>query len=169
MFGACFIDIVRKIFCERHNKMLRFIVLTLLVAESYQTYVPSTTVSAPVEFTVEADKPVAPKGLKSTLNHCMRQKDILKCMKKYVINVLDDTITDPKVWYLSDNISLKKNPSWAEGDTLVSENGRSFEDIVMQKFRSLFESRVFQYTFANTNDKKSKETDDTDEGLMVSL
>lgn len=67
-----------------------------------------------------------------------------------MLKVLDNAVHNKDDWVMNEYISLKKNPEFTEVE-VVSEEGRSFEDTVEQKLENLFESRLFQLSFANQN------------------
>lgn len=139
------------------------LVLTVLVTKSCQTYVPTTINPVPVEEIKKSilepvEENVSFFGIKSTVNHCLRQKDMLKCMKKYLLKVLDKAVLNTEDWQLNEFMSLKKNPDFVMRE-VVEDNGRSFEDIIQQKLKSIFDSRVFQFTFWNKNTNMNEEGD----------
>jgi hypothetical protein len=91
-----------------------------------------TTITAPpvADNIVKQEK----DDLKHIFGHCLHKKDVGKCLKNRVVDVIDDMIRtdDPmSVNLFNIKMSLNKNPQFKEvrgGDT-----SRSFEDIISQK------------------------------------
>lgn len=108
-----------------------------------------TTITAPpvTENVVSHDK----DDLRHYFGHCLHKKDVGKCLKTRMIDVMDDVITsnDPlslKLFNLK--MSLNKNPQF-QGQNKATDTGRSFEDVVSQKLRSLLESRLISVKVAD--------------------
>lgn len=140
---------------------LSFLVLIVLVTKTYQTYLPTTTVGPiPIKEIKVVPEDVVENvsyfGIKSTINHCMRQKDMLKCMKKYLLKVLDKAVLNTEDWQLNEFMLFKKNPDFVLTE-VIEDNGRSFEDIMQHKLKSLFDSRVFQFSFWNKDANLNEE------------
>lgn len=129
------------------SKSVVCLLMAVCVANSYSAYLPATKENA---VNREAVNSVLLYGLRSTINHCSVQKDVSQCIKKYMLKVLDNAVRNKDDWVMNEYISLKKNPEFTEVE-VVSEEGRSFEDTVEQKLENLFESRLFQLSFANQN------------------
>lgn len=98
--------------------------------------------------------------LQKIFGHCLHKKDVSKCLKSRMIDVIDDVIQsdDPlSVNLFNINMSLNKNPQFKE-IAVAADESRSFEDILSQKLKTLLESRVVQM----------KLFDDADEAPEVS-
>ena len=103
--------------------------------------------------------------LKTIFGHCLHKKDVPKCLKLRVIGVIDDVIQndEPIQWNLFNlQMTLNKNPQF-EGKSNDADSSRSFEDIITQKLKSLFESRFFQVKLANDSENHSDVPSDIDE------
>lgn len=116
-----------------------------------------TTITAPP---VASDNvvPHEKDDLKHIFGHCLHKKDVSKCLKRRVIDVIDDVIQsdDPMSLNLFNvKMSLNKNPKFRENNA-AADTGRSFDDIISTKLKSLLESRVIQMKLAGD------ETDETD-------
>lgn len=135
------------------------LLMAVYVASSYSAYLPPAKQNAVNRETVNS---VLLYGLRSTINHCSMQKDVSQCIKKYMLKVLDNAVHNKDDWVMNEYISLKKNPEFAEVQ-VVSEEGRSFEDTVEQKLENLFESRLFQLSFAN----QKSEGENFEEGSQI--
>lgn len=132
------------------------LLLSVFVIESLQTYVPQ----AKVTVLSEADNNDAPErnGIKATFGHCLHQKEVLNCLKHQAVNVLDKALKSNDQWEINDHMSLNRNPSYNDLET-IGDNGRSFEDVIVNKMKNLFESRVFQFKFMNTDTPASDTTE----------
>lgn len=104
-----------------------------------------TTITAPpvAENIISHEK----DDLRDLFGHCLHKKNVSKCLKHRVINVIDDVIqsNDPmSVNLFNINMSLNKNPHFKRDVDNVVDSSRSFEDVIGQKLKSLLESRVVQ-------------------------
>jgi Protein of unknown function (DUF1676) len=129
------------------------VLLVLGFASTIQS-TPTTITAPPVtENVVSNDK----DDLRHYFGHCLHKKDVTKCLKTRMIDVMDDIITsnDPMSLKLFNlKMSLNKNPQFHQSSHKSTDTGRSFEDVVSQKLRSLLESRLISVKVA----------DDTEEG-----
>lgn len=101
--------------------------------------------------------------LKEMFGHCLHKKDVGKCLKHRVVQVIDEVTQsdDPlSVNLFHINMSLNKNPQFKENDNVV-DTSRSFEDIIVHKLKNLFESRVIQVKLAE------EARDDSDPSLSI--
>lgn len=103
-----------------------------------------TTISAPPfsENSVHHPK----DSIKSIFGHCLHKKDVVKCLKRRVVDVIDDVTqsNDPlSVELFNLQLSLNKNLQF-KGKAEESDSSRSFEDVLSQKLKNLVESRVMQ-------------------------
>lgn len=120
--------------------ILGFVVFTSLAT-------PTTITAPPVvtENLVHHEK----DDLKQIFGHCLHKKDVMKCLKHRVIDVVDDVIQsdDPmSLNVFNVKMSIKKNPLFK--DVKTSDSGRSFEDVMSNKLKNLLESRVIQVKLA---------------------
>lgn len=96
--------------------------------------------------------------LKHIFGHCLHKKDVLKCLKHRVIEVVDDVIQSDDSMSLNlfnMRMSLKKNPQFKDAHK-PSDAGRSFEDVMSQKLKNLLESRVIQVKLAEDEAENSE-------------
>lgn len=146
-----------------------FLLLSVFVIESLQTYVPQ----AKITVLSETDKNDVPErnGIRATFGHCLHQKEVLNCLKHQAVNVLDKALKSNDQWEINDHMSLNRNPSYNDLET-IGDNGRSFEDIIVNKMKNLFESRVFQFKFMNadnvaTDTNEARKKKDKHGGMMM--
>jgi Protein of unknown function (DUF1676) len=154
------------------------VLLVLGFASSIQS-TPTTITAPPVtENVVTHDK----DDLRHYFGHCLHKKDVAKCLKTRMIDVMDDVITsnDPMSLKLFNlKMSLNKNPQF-QGHYKATDTGRSFEDVVSQKLKSLLESRLISVKVADdaeesedgnqTNEARKKKGDNKHgmHGMMMS-
>lgn len=103
-----------------------------------------TTISAPPfsENSIHHSK----DSIKSIFGHCLHKKDVVKCLKRRVVDVIDDVTqsSDPlSVEFFNLQLSLNKNLQF-KGKADENDSSRSFDDILSQKLKNLLESRVIQ-------------------------
>lgn len=117
--------------------------------------------------------------LRDLFGHCLHKKNVSKCLKHRVINVIDDVIQsdDPMTVNLFNiNMSLKKNPSFKKEVDNVIDTSRSFEDVISQKLKSLLDSRIVQVKLAeepsqppqDENEARKKKGGGGKHGMMMS-
>lgn len=103
-----------------------------------------TTISAP-PFS-ENHFPQTKDNLKSIFGHCLHKKDVVKCLKRRVVDVIDDVTQSNEplsASFFNLQLSLNKNPQF-KGKSDESDSSRTFEDIFVGKLRNLLESRLIQ-------------------------
>lgn len=130
--------------------MKALIILSILSA-SFAT--PTTITAPPVSENVVSHEK---DDLKDFLGHCLHKKDVSKCLKTRVIDVVDDIIqsNDPlSVNLFNLKMSLNKNPQFREADNIV-DTSRAFEDVISHKLKNLLESRVIQVKLADETNEE---------------
>jgi hypothetical protein len=84
------------------------------------------------------------ENLKSIFGHCLHKKDVVKCLKRRVVDVIDDVTKSNdslRADFFNLELSLNKNPEF-KGKSDENDSSRSFEDILSQKLRNFLESRL---------------------------
>lgn len=130
-----------------------FCILTfkvLLLTRLFDTLISTpTTINAPPVSSnfVERD------NLKNIFGHCLHKKDVSKCLKRRIVDLIDDVTQsdDPLgVNLFNLDVSLKRDPKFNHA-RVDGESGRNFEDVISQKLRNLLESRVLQVKVRENN------------------
>lgn len=101
-----------------------------------------TTISAPPF----SEKALSSDNLKSIFGHCLHKKDVVKCLKRRLVDVIDDVTqsNDPlNTSFFNFEFSLNKNPLF-KGKAEENDSSRSFEDVLSEKLRNFLESRLIQ-------------------------
>lgn len=98
-------------------------------------------------------------GLTSTIEYCSAQKDVTKCVQKYIYKILDNAAKLKNDWVLNGFITLKKNENFTKIDD-VSDVGKSFNEKMEIKLRNLLNSRSVQLNLLEQSDDE----EDIDEG-----
>lgn len=117
-----------------------------------------TTISAPPVTENSLPHSNNRDDLKSIFGHCLHKKDVIKCLKRRVVDVIDDVTqsNDPlNATFFNFQLSLNKNPKF-KGTHMETDSSRSFDDIISQKLRNLVESRLIQVKLAD----EAKENDE---------
>lgn len=121
---------------------------------------PTTITAPPIsEKNVSHEK----DDLKEMFGHCLHKKDVGKCLKHRVVQVIDEiTQSDGplSVNLFNINMSLNKNPQFKDNND-AADSSRSFEDILVHKLKNLFESRVIQVKLA----EETKDDSDFSSGM----
>lgn len=97
--------------------------------------------------------------LKQFLGQCLHKSDVAKCLKNRVVELIDETVKSNDDWsmnFFGIKMALTRNPDFKE-NSLSSETGRSFEDAISQKLKSLMESRMFQVKLSDDDGMNSNE------------
>lgn len=147
---------------KESSKMLtkNFCILTfkvLLITRLFETFIATpTTINAPPVSNnfIERD------NLKNIFGHCLHKKDVSKCLKRRVVDLIDDVTQsdDPLGMNLFNlDVTLKKDPKFSHA-RVDGESGRNFEDVITQKLRNLLESRVLQ---VKVNEKDGGESENS--------
>lgn len=140
-----------------------FCILTfkvLLITRLFDTFTATpTTINAPPVSSnfVERD------NLKNIFGHCLHKKDVSKCLKRRVVDLIDDVTqsNDPLGLNLFNlDVSLKKDPKFNHA-RVDGESGRTFEDVISQKLRNLLESRVLQVKVNENSGKDDVESENS--------
>lgn len=125
---------------------MNYLVRSLLFLELvYFIIATPTTITAPPV----SENIISPEkdDIRDMFGHCLHKKNVSKCLKHRVINVIDDVIQsdDPmSVNLFNINMSLNKNPHFKKEVDNIVDSSRSFEDVISQKLKNLLESRVVQ-------------------------
>jgi Protein of unknown function (DUF1676) len=133
---------------NRKSCAIKFLVIVALVSAINST---PTSINAPpvTKNSIEPDK----DDLKNFLGHCLHKSDVAKCLKHRIVDLMDEVIDNEDDWsvnFFNIKMSLKKNREFKEsGDKESGDTGRTFEDIISQRLKSLMESRVFQMKLAD--------------------
>lgn len=139
---------------RRENYALRAFLLLGFLSSIFAT--PTTITAPPVaDNVVSNDK----DDLKQFFGHCLHRKDVTKCLKHRVIDVIDDVTQseDPLSLNLFNiNMSLNKNPHFEESNH-AADTSRTFEDIISRKLKNLIESRVIQVKLVDDSKEHSDE------------
>lgn len=131
---------------RRQSCALRVLLIIGFIVVS--TLATPTTITAPpvvTENLVSHDK----DDLRHMFGPCLHKKDVLKCLKHRVVEVVDDVIQSDEPMSLrmfNLKMSLNKNPQFK--NVHKSDTGRSFEDVMSHKLKNLLESRVIQVKVA---------------------
>lgn len=143
-----------------------------ILAVASETLATPTTITAPPtsDSIVSYDR----YNMKYLFGRCLHKKDVVRCLKRRAVRVLDDIIQsdDPMSVNLFDlNFSLTRNPQFVGADNDVDTH-RAFEDIISQKFQNLIESRVIQVKLAddvkeNFNEARKKHNKGGKHGGMM--
>ena len=100
-------------------------------------------------------------GLTSTIDYCSAQKDVKKCVQKFMLKVLDNAAKLKNDWVLNGFIILKKNKNFTEiSDELDVE--QSFDEKMQIKLRNLLNSRSVQLNLLEQSDDE----EEIDEGTL---
>lgn len=159
----------------KENCVIRVLCILAVLSETFAT--PTTITAPPFSDNIISDDK---DNMKYLFGRCLHKKDVAKCLKKCVISTLDDVIQneDPlSVNLFNLNVSLNKNPQFAEVDNVIDTN-RAFEDIISQKLKTLIESRVIQVRLAedvrenleatlNVNEARKKKAGGKHGGMMM--
>lgn len=143
----------RKMNCQQSFALKVLLTIGFIAMSTLAT--PTTITAPPVvsENLVSHDK----DDLKHIFGHCLHKKDVMKCLKHRVIEVVDDVIQSDDSMSLNlfnMKMSLKKNPQFKDAHD-VMDTGRSFEDVMSQKLKNLLESRVIQVKLAEDEAENS--------------
>ena len=144
------------------------LLLSVFVIESLQTYVPQAKITVLSE--TDNNDIQERNGIKATFGQCLHQKEVLNCFKHQAVNVLDKALKSNDLWEINDHMSLNRNPNYNDLET-IGDNGRSFEDVIVNKVKNLFESRVFQFKFnadtVTTDTNEARKKKDKHGGMMM--
>lgn len=137
---------------RKENCALKVLIMLAWLSWTFAT--PTTITAPPVSENVILNEK---DDLKDFLGHCLHKKDVSKCLKARVIDVIDDVINSDEplsVNFFNLNMSLNKNPIFQKEAENSVDSSRAFDDIISHKIKSLLESRVIQVKLA---DEKNSE------------
>lgn len=141
------------------NCAITFVVFGFFLSSITAT--PTTITSLPAENIVSHN---TKDDLRSIFGHCLHKKDVTKCLKRRVVDVIDDVTqsNDPlSATFFNLKLSLNKNPQFKENHVVESDSSRSFEDVITQKLKNLLESRLIQVKLAEDT-KENEEVSGND-------
>lgn len=105
--------------------------------------------------------------LKSIFGHCLHKKEVTKCLKRRVVDLIDDVThsDDPlSATFFNLQLSLNKNPQFKEIRVETdSTSSRNFEDLITQKLKNLVESRFIQVKLAEDTKENAEVSNDGNE------
>lgn len=133
---------VREPVKRMKNQLIK---LCVLLGFTFTSLLASpTNISAPP--ISENSRNHSKENLKYAFGHCLHKKDVVKCLKRRVVDVIDDVTqsNDPLSAALFNlELSLNKNPEFKEKSE-ESDSSRSFdfEDVLSQKLKKFIESRL---------------------------
>jgi hypothetical protein len=142
-----------------NNLLKLFISLGLVLSLAWAS---PTTISAPP---FSENSPSPRENLKSIFGHCLHKKDVVKCLKRRAVDIIDDVTqsNDPlSAAFFNLELSLNKNPDFKEKSG-ENDSSRSFEDILSQKLRQFVESRLISVKVSD--DTKENDVDDSVKNL----
>jgi Protein of unknown function (DUF1676) len=139
-----------------------FIILGFISTSILAT--PTTITSPPVSDNVVFHS--TRDDLKSIFGQCLHRKDVSKCLKRRVVDVIDDVTQskDPmSATFFNLQFNLNKNPQFKENRVESSDSSRTFEDLISQKLKNLLESRVIQVKLADDTKENEEVSGDGNE------
>lgn len=138
------------------SKLIVCLLLSILVASSAQTVEQQD-----VKSDSESNGLVSFYGLTSTIEYCSAQKDVTKCVQKYMFKILDNAVKLKNDWILNGFITLKKNKNFTEISD-VSNVEKTFDEQMQIKLRNLLNSRSVQLNLLEQSDDE----EEVDEGTI---
>lgn len=132
-------------------------ILIFLLAISTILATPTSITAPPIsENSIGIDEK---DDMKQFLGQCLHKSDVAKCLKNRVVELIDESIKSNDDWnmnFFGIKMALKRNPDFKE-NSLSAEMGRTFEDVISRKLKSLMESRMFQVKLSDDDEMNNNE------------
>lgn len=83
-----------------------------------------------------------------SLKHCLQHKGMMDCVKRKVVDKLDQQLKSNRTIEITDGVSIKKDPQWEENSVANSQRsmkGMSLNDILTTKVNEYLSSLVIQF------------------------
>lgn len=83
-----------------------------------------------------------------SLKHCLQHKGMMDCVKRKVVDKLDQQLKSNRTIEITDGVSIKKDPQWEENsvaNTQRSMKGMSLNEILTTKVNEYLSSLVIQF------------------------
>lgn len=88
-----------------------------------------------------------PTSLFARVRFCMRQSEIVNCLKNYAIEKLDNAIESDQPYVINEFISVNRDPTYQRDLLESSERERSLNQILFTRIRDFFASRIIAIKF----------------------